>query len=167
MSTESVTSSSSLSYLYEILGIDKTSQTSSATAAVKSGATSSDTSEISKSGSFLQQLMSLQQSDNDTFKTVAQNIADDLTAEAEAETDPQRQQMLTDLAAKFTEAAASGEMPDLRPPDSAGNAMYGPPPGDDSGGLLGELESIFAQNLSGVTASSSSGSSSSSTSTYV
>ncbi|MEF3697267.1 hypothetical protein [Desulfolutivibrio sp.] len=115
----------------------------------------------------MQQLASLQQSDNDTFKTVAQNIADDLTAEAEAETDPQRQQMLTELAAKFSEAAASGEMPDLRPPDSAGNAMYGPPPGDDSGGLLGELESLFESNLASVTASTSSDSSSSSTSSYV
>lgn len=166
MSTESVSSSSSLSYLYEILGIDKTS-TSSVTSTTETGTESSDTAAISKSGSFLQQLASLQQSDNDTFKTVAQNIADDLTAEAEAETDPQRQQMLTELAAKFSEAAASGEMPDLRPPDSAGNAMYGPPPGDDSGGLLGELESLFESNLASVTASTSSDSSSSSTSSYV
>ena len=160
MSLDSV--SSSTSYLYQILGIDQTTSASSLSSLTQtSSESSSDSTSISKNGSFMQQLMSLQQSDPEAFKTVSQNIADDLTAEAEAETDPQRAQMLTELAAKFATAAETGEMPDLRPPQN-GNGAYGPPPGDDSGGLLGELESLFSSNLASVT-----GSSSSSTSTYV
>lgn len=154
MSIDSVTSSTSSSYLYQILGIDQTTASTSLTDLIQTGSESSDSSSISKSGSFLQQLLSLQQNDTESFKTVAQNIADDLTAKAEEETDPQKKQMLTDLADKFSEAAESGEMPDLRPPQNA-NGSYGPPPGDTSGGLLGELESLFSTNLAAVTGSTS------------
>jgi len=49
------------------------------------------------------------------FKSVMSSIADTLKTDAQSATGPQAQH-LTDLANKFSQAAQTGQMPDLQPP---------------------------------------------------
>jgi hypothetical protein len=65
--------------------------------------------------SLLNQLQQLQQTDPTQFKSVMSSIAATLTTDAQSATGPQAQH-LTDLANKFSQAAQTGQMPDLQPP---------------------------------------------------
>jgi hypothetical protein len=64
--------------------------------------------------SLLNQLQQLQQTDPDKFKSVMSSIADTLKNDAQSATGPQAQR-LNALADKFSQAAQTGQMPDLQP----------------------------------------------------
>jgi hypothetical protein len=94
------------------------------------------TSGMSNLGSYMKQLKELQESDPEKFKQVMSEISGKLQSAATSATeagDSAQADMLNDLATKFSDAAETGTMPDLRPPDHGG--PQGPPPGpppDDS-----------------------------------
>ena len=91
-----------------------TTQTS-ATQAANVGGVATDSAQLSPMASLLNQLQQLQQTDPDKFKSVMSSIADTLKADAQNATGPKAQR-LTDLANKFSQAAQTGQMPDLQPP---------------------------------------------------
>ena len=91
-----------------------TTQTS-ATQAANVGGVATDSAQLSPMASLLNQLQQLQQTDPDKFKSVMSSIADTLKVDAQNATGPQAQR-LTNLANKFSQAAQTGQMPDLQPP---------------------------------------------------
>jgi hypothetical protein len=97
------------------LGSIGTNQTTTAQSASKGSAISSDSTQFSPMASLFNQLQQLQQTDPNKFKSVMTSIADTLTTDAKNATGPQAK-MLTDLASKFSQAAQTGQMPDLQPP---------------------------------------------------
>lgn len=97
------------------LGSIGTNQTAAAQAAATSSTVSNDSTQLSPMASLLNQLQQLQQTDPNKFKSVMASIADTLTTDAKNATGPQAK-MLTDLANKFSQAAQTGQMPDLQPP---------------------------------------------------
>jgi hypothetical protein len=80
-----------------------------------SGAVSTDSTQLSPMASLLNQLQQLQQTDPTKFKSVMSSIADTLKTDAQSATGPQAQR-LNALADKFSQAAQTGQMPDLQPP---------------------------------------------------
>jgi hypothetical protein len=97
------------------LGSIGANQTTAAQSATTGSAISSDSTQLSPMASLLNQLQQLQQNNPDQFKSVMTSIADTLTTDAKNATGPQAK-MLTDLANKFSQAAQTGQMPDLQPP---------------------------------------------------
>jgi hypothetical protein len=88
---------------------------------------------MSNLGSYMKQLKELQTSDPEKFKQVMSEISGKLQSAATSATeagDTAQADMLNDLATKFSDAAETGTMPDLRPPDHGG--PQGPPPDDSS-----------------------------------
>jgi hypothetical protein len=97
------------------LGAISTNQTAAAQLAATGSTSSSDSTQLSPMASLLNQLQQLQQTDPNKFKSVMSSIADTLTTDAQSATGP-KAKMLTDLANKFSQAAQTGQMPDLQPP---------------------------------------------------
>ena len=79
-----------------------------------SGVATTDSTQLSPMASLLNQLQQLQQTDPDKFKSVMSTIADTLKTDAQNATGPQAQR-LNALADKFSQAAQTGQMPDLQP----------------------------------------------------
>ena len=94
--------------------LDTTQATATASTAV-GGAATTDSAQLSPMASLLNQLQQLQQTDPDKFKSVMSSIADTLKTDAQNATGPQAKR-LNDLADKFSQAAQTGQMPDLQPP---------------------------------------------------
>jgi hypothetical protein len=99
---------------YGIGALDTTQATATASTAV-GGAATTDSAQLSPMAALLNQLQQLQQTDPTKFKSVMSNIAATLTTDAQNATGPQAQH-LTELADKFSQAAQTGQMPDLQPP---------------------------------------------------
>ena len=97
-------------------GLDPlTTNPSTATpSAAASGVVGADSAQLSPMAILLNQLQQLQQTDPDKFKSVMSSIADTLKADAQSATGPQAQR-LNALADKFSQAAQTGQMPDLQP----------------------------------------------------
>lgn len=83
-------------------------------AASSTGSVTTDSTDISPFAAAMAQLQQLQQSDPTQFKSVMSNIADTLTTDTQSASGSTAQ-MLTDLANKFSQAAQTGQMPDLQP----------------------------------------------------
>ena len=99
------------SYGLDALTTNPSTATQSAGA---SGVASADSTQMSAMASMLNQLQQLQQTDPNKFKSVMSGIADTLKTDAQNATGPQAQG-LKDLADKFSQAAQTGQMPDLQP----------------------------------------------------
>ena len=97
------------------LGSIGTNQAAAAQSATTGGTIAGDSTQLSPMASLLNQLQQLQQSNPDKFKIVMSSIADTLSTDAKSAKGPQAK-MLTDLANKFSQAAQTGQMPDLQPP---------------------------------------------------
>jgi len=104
-------------------GIDAltTNQTTTASSATTGSASTTDSTQLSPMATLLNQLQQLQQNDPTQFKSVMSNIADTLKADAQNATGPKAQH-LNDLADKFSQAAQTGQMPDLQPKGQAQGA---------------------------------------------
>ena len=89
------------------------------------GVAASDSTQISPMASLLAQLQQLQQTDPDKFKSVMSSIADTLKTDAQNATGPKAQR-LSALADKFSQAAQTGQMPDLQPKDQSHGASGAP-----------------------------------------
>lgn len=87
---------------------------SQTTAASSTSSVTTDSTDISPFAAAMAQLQQLQQSNPTQFKSVMSNIADTLTTDAQSASGS-KAQMLTDLANKFSQAAQTGQMPDLQP----------------------------------------------------
>ncbi len=98
-------------------GIDavNTNQIAATQSATTGSVSTMDSTQLSPMASLLNQLQQLQQTDPTQFKSVMSSIASTLTTDAQSATGPQAQH-LTDLANKFSQAAQTGQMPDLQPP---------------------------------------------------
>jgi hypothetical protein len=95
-------------------GLDAINPTQTAAAQSASGVTTTDSAQLSPMANLMNQLQQLQQSDPNKFKSVMSTIADTLKADAQNATGPQAQR-LDALADKFSQAAQTGQMPDLQP----------------------------------------------------
>jgi HSP90 family molecular chaperone len=110
-------------------GIDSLTPTPSTAAQVPATDATSTTAstQLSPMATLLNQLQKLQQSDPSKFKSVMSSIADALKGDAQNATGQQAQR-LNDLADKFSQAAQTGQMPDLQPPGqqqgAAGHAHH-------------------------------------------
>ncbi|MBN9658920.1 MAG: hypothetical protein J0H49_12125 [Acidobacteria bacterium] len=138
MSVNAINSSLSANSLESIL------KTRTSNPSGTSGVSSDPPARVSKLGSLMARLSELQQSDPDRFKEAASTIADKLkeaAASASESGDSEKATKLTELAQKFSSAAETGSMPDLRPPGGmkghggphpGGGPPPGPPPTDSS-----------------------------------
>lgn len=97
------------------IGALNTNPTATAQSATTGGVSTMDSTQLSPMASMMNQLQQLQQTDPTQFKSVMSSIAATLTTDAQNATGPQAQH-LTDLANKFSQAAQTGQMPDLQPP---------------------------------------------------
>jgi hypothetical protein len=106
------------------------------TGSVGASTTPSDDTSLSGPAELFKKLKALAQSDPAKFKAAAQDIADTLTDAADQATDPHEKQMLTDLSAKFADAAKTGDASVLEPPKGAppGGGKGPPPAGGAAGG---------------------------------
>ena len=102
-------------------GLDAVNTTQAAATQSATGATTTDSTQLSPMATLLNQLQQLQQSDPDKFKSVMSSIADTLKTDAQNATGPQAQR-LNALADKFSQAAQTGQMPDLQPKGQAQGA---------------------------------------------
>jgi hypothetical protein len=97
-------------------GIDAltTTQTAATQALATGNVATADSAQLSPMASLLNQLQQLQQTDPDKFKSVMSSIADTLKTDAQNATGPKAQR-LNALADKFSQAAQTGQMPELQP----------------------------------------------------
>jgi hypothetical protein len=95
-------------------GLDALNPTQTAAAQSASGVATTDSAQLSPMANLLNQLQQLQQTDPNKFKSVMSTIADTLKADAQNASGPQAQR-LDALADKFSQAAQTGQMPDLQP----------------------------------------------------
>jgi hypothetical protein len=95
-------------------GLDAINTTQATAAQSASGATTTDSTKLSPMATLLNQLQQLQQTDPDKFKSAMSSIADTLKTDAQNATGPEAQH-LNALADKFSQAAQTGQMPDLQP----------------------------------------------------
>jgi hypothetical protein len=129
---------------------------------------SSDATTISKGAQQMSQLQKLQASDPDKFKEAAQQISDALTEQASSTSDSHEAEALTDMAAKFAEAATSGTMDSLQfsPPTDA-TSLAGSSSNQQKGVLkfksqqgsgnpMATMDSVISNVLSDIDSSSSS-----------
>ncbi len=102
-------------------GIDAltASQATSTQSTGTGNSVATDSAQLSPMADLLNQLQQLQQTDPDKFKSVMSSIADTLKTDAQSATGPQAQR-LNALADKFSQAAQTGQMPDLQPKGQPG-----------------------------------------------
>ena len=96
-----------------------TNQTTATQLTATGSVAATDSTQLSPMASLLNQLQQLQQSDPDKFKSVMSSIADTLKNDAQNASGPTAQR-LNALADKFSQAAQSGQMPDLQPKGQEG-----------------------------------------------
>jgi len=159
MTISGISSYDQLYGLYGIQGIDGTQDTTTSSTSQSSAIQSTrDQASFSPMGQMMAQLSQLQSTDATKFKETAQKISDDLASQAGSSGTIQQSTMLSDLSAKFAEAAKSGTMESLKPPQRngqssgaqpAGSQPPPPPPGgqDDP---MSSVTSVIAQDLAGM-----------------
>lgn len=133
------------------LGIVGSSVASQQVTSVRSLATDqvlswpSDQESTSGPAELFKKLEALATSDPEKFKEVTAQMAAKVEEAAEAATDPNEKKMLTELAAKLTDASQTGDVSGLKPPEGGGPPP-GPPPSDavGGGGSKGEVSSAAA-----------------------
>jgi hypothetical protein len=91
----------------------------STTTATSSGSVPTDSSAISSFANLMSELQQLQQNDPTKFKAVMADIASTLKTDAQNATGSQAS-ALNNLAAKFDQAAQTGQMPNLQPQGQQG-----------------------------------------------
>ncbi|WP_243439988.1 hypothetical protein [Fundidesulfovibrio soli] len=105
--------STSQSYASSLVtGTTQTADTASA--AEVAGLSTEDKAKISQGAKRMNQLSQLAGSDPEKFKEVAQTISDGLAEEAKNATDSRDAKMLTEMSAKFADAAKTGSMDSLK-----------------------------------------------------
>ena len=145
-----------------------TGSSSSSTVSAASGADDSssdglsiqgDDKKFSKGAEMMQKLKDLQSSDPEKFKEAAQKISDSLSEAAKNTSDSKTAEMYSKMADKFAEAAKSGSMSSLNPPEAPSNASgaqgqaamkYAQQSGSNP---MEQVDSIISSALSGVGAS--------------
>ncbi len=118
-----------------------------------------DKAQFSKGAELMGKLRDLQSSDPEKFKEVAQTISDKLTEAAGNATDSNQAKFFSDMAGKFADAAKSGDMSSLTPPEKP---QGGTPPQNAEGAAamkygqaqgaspFEQMDDILSQALSGV-----------------
>jgi len=116
---------------------------------------SNDETNVSSGGALMQKLSSLQSSDPEKFKKVAQNISDKLTEAAGKSSDSSTASSLSDLASKFASAASSGSLSALTSSSSASSSLQGySQSGSGTSSAMESASSIISQALSGTESAS-------------
>lgn len=164
--------SSSLSGLNQITGASY--QTDASVSDVAAQGQGLDDATFSKGAQQMNQLHQLQTSDPEKFKQAAQAIADKLTEKASEATDSTEADAMKDMAAKWSEAAESGNMDSLKPqaPPSGSQAQKAAmkfKAGGDTGGPMATMDSVISGVFSDLgisTTSSGTSSSGASVSNY-
>jgi hypothetical protein len=90
-----------------------------------------DKASTSKIGQFMSKMSDLEKTDPAKAKQVLQTIASKLTDAAGQATGDEAQH-LKDLAAKFTQAADTGDLSSIQPPKGGHGHPHGPPPAQAS-----------------------------------
>lgn len=151
---------------------NNTQSSATSDASSTSASTPATSSNVSKPGELMAKLSQLQQQDPAKFKQVTQQISDDLKSEAANASGPQAQ-FLTKLSDNFAQAASSGNLSSLQPPQgehsgaSGAHHHHGGHHGGGTGaagGAQGGIESVMSKALDEVNqalSSSSTGSTSS------
>jgi hypothetical protein len=111
MDISSINNNSALSQLLANQG--------STTTATSSGSVPTDSSNVSSFANLMSELQQLQQSDPTKFKAVMADIASTLKTDAQNATGSQAS-ALNNLAARFDQAAQTGQMPNLQPQGQPG-----------------------------------------------
>lgn len=117
-----------------------------------------DGKNFSKGAEMMQKLKDLQSSDPEKFKAVAQKISDSLSEAASNSSDSKTAEMYSKMADNFAEAANSGSMSSLTPPEppsgatgAQGQAAMKYAAQQQSGSNpMNALDSIISSALSGV-----------------
>ncbi len=142
-----------LQQVYQISSTSSAAQSASTSGVAE--ADSDDSAEFSSLSELFSQLEDLRSSDPEKFESLMNEIADELKSQAE-DANGFDAKMLNDLAAKFEDVAAGGDLSQLMPPEPPDFAAGGPPPPPppDGGGQTGQTGSGQAES---VTASGQSG----------
>jgi hypothetical protein len=112
MDISSINNNSALSQLLA-------NQAGATSTAASSGSVPTDSSAISSFATLMSELQQLQQNDPTKFKAVMADIASTLKTDAQNATGSQAS-ALNNLAAKFDQAAQTGQMPNLQPQGQPG-----------------------------------------------
>ena len=150
MSLSAIGSSDQTSELTRLLWAQQASGTGQAGQSWQmSGAAVRPPPAIGAMGQSLSDLSELASSDPDKFKELTSGLADELRTKAEETDDEDEAAMLNEMADRFSAAAESGDVEDLRPPKppemegaNGQKPMMPPPPKDDSttGNYAGEQQ---------------------------
>ncbi len=144
---------SQLSNVGQIQGADSSQNGSDESAG--SISSSKDQTTLSSAGQMMGQLFQLSKTDPAKFKTVAQNVSDDLSAQAAKSTDPQQSKMLTDMAAKFSQAAKTGDMSSLKPQGGGSRGGSGASGVGSGQGTMDQAFNIISQDLTSAASNAS------------
>ena len=110
-----ISSINNISALSQLLA----NQAGATSTAASSGSVPTDSSAISSFATLMSELQQLQQNDPTKFKAVMADIASTLKTDAQNATGSQAS-ALNNLAAKFDQAAQTGQMPNLQPQGQPG-----------------------------------------------
>lgn len=147
----------------------ETSQTlaaDAATGSVSSKDKDTDQAKVSQFGQLMSKMQQMSTTDQEAFKATAQTIADNLAQSASESTDTGQKAAFSFMAAKFAEAAETGDMSSLKditagPPANAEGGTTGSVSGGDTATISAEGKDLASQDgTSGNGASSGSDSSS-------
>lgn len=164
----STISSLSTSQTYASSLITGTTQTTDSTSAAEvAGLSTEDKAKISEGAKRMNQLSQLASSDPEKFKEVAQKISDGLAEEAKNSTDSRDSKMLSEMSAKFAEAAKTGSMDSLKMEKPKGAPMSSGGNGNGNAAMkfagamrtdnpMAKVDSVIDSALSGVDTTSSS-----------
>lgn len=128
MNISSVSSSSATDYVRKLGSAETTSSSSQV-----DNESGSDQVKLSKPAEMMKKLAALKESDPAKFQEVVSNIANKLDEAAQSATG-EEQARLSDLASKFSQAAESGDLSSLQPPEGGGGRGQGGPHGPRSAG---------------------------------
>lgn len=107
--------------IQSLLSATSTTLTTSLTGASSTGIVPTDTSDISSGAQLMDQLQALEKSNPDQFKAVMNDVASQLKTQASSASGTQAS-FLTDLASKFQQAGASGDLSALQPTSQSSSA---------------------------------------------
>ena len=114
-----------LQQVYKVTSTSLTAQSISTSGVDETG--NADSAEFSSLSELFSKLEDLRGSDPETFESLMNEIADELKSQAE-DANEFDAKMLNDLAAKFEDVAAGGDLSRLMPPQPPDFAAGGPPP---------------------------------------
>ena len=113
-------SNSAVSQLWKIAGVQAQSGRKRTTGADRDG-DHDGSPQISKAGQSFSQLSSLQSQNPDKFKQLLTDMASKLRDLAANTTDPAEQDKIVQMADRFTQAASTGDVSQLKPPSRHGH----------------------------------------------